>query len=66
MAASPVSADEHNHGKHSHKEAHAHYMLEGYDVVANALHEDKLANIKPLVMQFLTAVESQTTLEKGA
>jgi len=64
MAASPVSADKHNHGKHSHKEAHA--MLEGYDVVANALHENNLANSKSLAMQFLTAVESQTTLEKGA
>jgi len=56
-----VSAAEHNHGNHFHKEAHADHMLEGYVVVANALYKDDLAKSK-----FLAAVKSQTALEIGA
>jgi len=46
MTASPLSAEEHSHGNHSHKEAHADHMLEGYVVVANALYKDDLATAK--------------------
>jgi hypothetical protein len=46
MTALPLSADEHNHGKHAHKEAHADHMLEGYNVVATALYKDDLKAAK--------------------
>ncbi|MGB0991784.1 MAG: hypothetical protein ACPG32_04870 [Akkermansiaceae bacterium] len=46
MTSTPLSADEHNHSKHSHKEAHADHMLEGYNAVATALYKDDLATAK--------------------
>jgi len=46
MTAAPLSAADHDHGSHSHKEAHADHMLEGYVVVANALYKDDLATAK--------------------
>ena len=46
MTSMPLSAAEHNHANHSHKEAHADPMLEGYNVVATALYKDDLATAK--------------------
>jgi hypothetical protein len=46
MTAMPLNATEHNHDNHSHKDAHAHPMLEGYNVVATALYKDDLATAK--------------------
>jgi len=46
MTSMPLSAAEHNHANHSHKEAHADHMLEGYNVVATALYKDDLATAK--------------------
>jgi hypothetical protein len=46
MTAMPLSAAEHNHANHSHKEAHANPILEGYNVVATALYKDDLAAAK--------------------
>jgi hypothetical protein len=48
MTAMPINAAEHSHdhSTHSHKEAHADPMLEGYNVVATALYKDDLATAK--------------------
>ena len=46
MASTPLSAADHDHSGHSHKENHADHMLTGYAAVADALYKDDLATAK--------------------